>query len=107
MFFIFKDSLKQDDTQVERLNSDLQVQVENLVFALRDITKRERQQVIERVHKDCSRVKEDMSQTLSIQHYLSSLLAESDPFLLIWVRLNISSKSKPLIVLMDGWNEWL
>lgn len=87
---------------MERLNSDLQVQVENLVFALRDITKRERQQVIERVHQDCSRVKEDMSQTLSIQHYLSSLLAESDPFLLIWVRLNISSKSKTLIVLIDG-----
>lgn len=92
---------------MERLNSDLQVQVENLVFALRDITKRERQQVMERVHQDCTRVKEDMSQTLSIQHYLSSLLAESDPFLLIWVRINISSKSKPLTVLMGGWNGWL
>lgn len=92
---------------MERLNSDLQVQVENLVFALRDITKRERQQVIEQVHQGCTRVKEDMSQTLSIQHYLSSLLAESDPFLLIWVRINISSKSKPLTVLMGGWNGWM
>lgn len=79
--------MKQDDSQVQRLNSDLQVQVKNLVFALRDITKKERQQVIERVHQDCYRVKEDMSQTINIQHYLRSLLAESDPFLLIWVRL--------------------
>lgn len=86
-FFSSKDSMKQDDSQVQRLNSDLQVQVNNLVFALRDITKKERQQVIERVHQDCYRVKEDMSQTLNIQHYLRSLLAESDPFLLIWVRL--------------------
>uniref|UniRef100_UPI0037E82F6D E3 ubiquitin-protein ligase TRIM11 n=1 Tax=Semicossyphus pulcher TaxID=241346 RepID=UPI0037E82F6D len=78
------DSLKQDDTQVERLGSDLQVQVKKLVMALREITKRERHQVIERVQEDCSKVREDMSQALSIQHYLSSLLAESDPFLLIW-----------------------
>lgn len=78
---------------MERLHSDLQVQVEELVLALRDITKRERQQVMERVHQGCSRVKEDMSQTLSIQHYLSSLLAESDPFLLIWVRLSVSLKA--------------
>ncbi|XP_040910476.1 E3 ubiquitin-protein ligase TRIM11 [Toxotes jaculatrix] len=78
------DSLKKDDTQVERIGSDLQVQVKKLVVALRDITKRERQQVIERVHEDCAKVKDDMSQTLSIQHYLASLLAETDPFLLIW-----------------------
>lgn len=69
-----------------RLGSDLQLQVQNLVLALRDITKKEREQLLERVHKDCSRVREDMSQTLSIQHYLASLLAETDPFLLIWVR---------------------
>ncbi|XP_044076093.1 E3 ubiquitin/ISG15 ligase TRIM25 [Siniperca chuatsi] len=79
------DSLKQDDIQVERLGSDLQVQVKKLVVALREITKRERQQVIERMHEDCSKVRDDMSQTLSIQHYLASLLAEKDPFLLIWV----------------------
>lgn len=84
----FQDSLKQDDNQVDQLGSDLQVQVKNLVVALRDITKRERQQVIERVHEDCSKVRDDMSQTLSIQHYLASLLAETDPFLLIWVRLS-------------------
>lgn len=73
---------------MERLGSDLQVQVKSLVGALREITKRERQQVIERVHEDCSKVREDMSQMLSIQHYLASLLAETDPFLLIWVRLD-------------------
>lgn len=82
---------------------DLQVQVKNLAFALRDITKRERQQVTERVHQDCSRVKEDMSQTISIQHYLSSLLAESDPFLLIWVRLqNVIKKQTIDRGLIDG-----
>ncbi|KAI3375286.1 hypothetical protein L3Q82_021783, partial [Scortum barcoo] len=81
-----QESLKQDDTQVERLGSELQVQVMKLVVALRAITQRERQQVIERVHEDCSKVKDDMNQTLSIQHYLSSLLAETDPFLLIWVK---------------------
>lgn len=69
-----------------RLGSDLQLQVQNLVLALRDITKKEREQLLERVNEDCSRVREDMSQTLSIQHYLASLLAETDPFLLIWVR---------------------
>ncbi|XP_034559785.1 E3 ubiquitin-protein ligase TRIM11 [Notolabrus celidotus] len=78
------DSVKQEDTQVERLGSDLQVQVRKLVMALREITKRERQQVMERVNEDCSKVREDMSQALNIQHYLSSLLAEPDPFLLIW-----------------------
>ncbi|KAM6990207.1 E3 ubiquitin-protein ligase TRIM11 [Tautogolabrus adspersus] len=78
------DSLKQDDTQVERLSSDLQLQVKKLVVALREITKRERQQVIERVSEDCSKVREDMNRVQSIQHYLSSLLAEPDPFLLIW-----------------------
>lgn len=71
---------------MERLGSDLQVQVRHLVVALKEITKRARQQVFERVHKDSSKVREDMSQTLSIQHYLASLLAETDPFLLIWVR---------------------
>ncbi|KAK2821964.1 hypothetical protein Q5P01_022029 [Channa striata] len=78
------DSLKQDEAQVERLGSELQVQVMKLVVALREITKRERQQVTDRVHEDCSKVKDDLSQTLSIQQYLASLLAETDPFLLIW-----------------------
>ncbi|XP_050926114.1 cerebellin 12 isoform X2 [Lates calcarifer] len=79
------DSLKKDNTQVERLGSDLQVQVTKLVVALRELTRRERQQVIDRVHEDCSKVRDNVSQTLSIQHYLASLLAETDPFLLIWV----------------------
>ncbi|XP_071348408.1 E3 ubiquitin/ISG15 ligase TRIM25 [Trachinotus anak] len=78
------DSLNKDDTQVERLGSNLQVQVKKLVVALREITKRERQQVIERIQEDCSKVRDDMSQTLSIRQYLASLLAETDPFLLIW-----------------------
>lgn len=69
-----------------RLGSDLQLQVQNLVLALRDITRKEREQLLQRVNEDCSRVREDMSQTLSTQHYLASLLAETDPFLLIWVR---------------------
>lgn len=69
------------------LGSELQLQVQKLVLALGDITRKERQQLLERVEQDCCRVSEDMGQTLSIQHYLASLLAESDPFLLVWVRI--------------------
>lgn len=82
----FQDSLKHDDAQVEQLSSDLQVHVNKLVMALREITKRERHQVMDRVHEDCSKVRDHMHQTLRIQHYLALLLAETDPFLLIWVR---------------------
>ncbi|XP_029970075.1 E3 ubiquitin/ISG15 ligase TRIM25 [Salarias fasciatus] len=81
---VMTDSLKEDDTQIDKLGSDLQVQVQKLVVALREITKKERQQVMERVHEDCSKVRGGMSETLGIQHYLASLLAETDPFLLIW-----------------------
>ncbi|XP_061588750.1 E3 ubiquitin-protein ligase TRIM11 [Cololabis saira] len=77
-------SLTQDDGRVERLDSDLQLQVKKLVVALREITKRERQQIIEHVHQDCGRVRDDMSQAVNIQQYLTLLLAETDPFLLIW-----------------------
>uniref|UniRef100_A0A096ME22 E3 ubiquitin-protein ligase TRIM11-like n=1 Tax=Poecilia formosa TaxID=48698 RepID=A0A096ME22_POEFO len=49
------DSLKRDDGQVERLDTDLQAQVKKLVAALKEITKRERQQIIERVHQDCAK----------------------------------------------------
>lgn len=87
-----------------QLGSDLQLQVQNLVLALRDITKKEREQLLERVNEDCSRVREDMSQTLSIQHYLASLLAETDPFLLIWVRTRcsqLSIKTRFIIELAD------
>lgn len=70
---------------MERLDSDLQNQVTKLATALKEITKRERQQITERVHNDCARVRDDMSQTMNIQHYLNLLLAEMDPFLLIWV----------------------
>lgn len=81
-----QDSLKQDNSQVEQLDTDLQAQVKRLVVSLKEITKRERQQIIERVHQDCARVREHMSQTVTIQQYLNLLLAETDPFLLIWVR---------------------
>lgn len=72
---------------MERLDTDLQAQVKKLVVALKEITRRERQQIVERVHQDCAKVRDDMSQTEHIQRYLNLLLAETDPFLLIWVRL--------------------
>ncbi|XP_028328580.1 E3 ubiquitin/ISG15 ligase TRIM25 [Gouania willdenowi] len=78
------DTVKQDETQVEQLSSGLQVQVRKLVGALREITKKEREQVMERVQQDYCKVRADMSETQRIQHYLASLLAETDPFLLIW-----------------------
>ncbi|XP_061654373.1 E3 ubiquitin-protein ligase TRIM11 [Phyllopteryx taeniolatus] len=78
------DCLMEENTQVARLGSDLQVQVEKLVVGLMEITKKDRQQIIERVHEDCSNVREDINQMMNIQHYLTSLLAETDPFLLIW-----------------------
>ncbi|XP_071399048.1 E3 ubiquitin/ISG15 ligase TRIM25 [Centroberyx affinis] len=86
------DSSEADDAQVERLGSALEVQVKRLLVALREITKRERQQAVERVQEDCSKVREDLSQTQSIQHYLASLLAETDPFLLIWAFQSDDSK---------------
>lgn len=70
---------------MEQLGTDLQLQVKKLVVDLRAITKRERQLLIDRVHEDYSRVRDDMNQTQNIQQYLISLLAETDPFLLIWV----------------------
>ncbi|MEQ2163854.1 hypothetical protein GOODEAATRI_000347 [Goodea atripinnis] len=72
---------------LKQVEEDLKVQVKRLVVALKEITKRERQQIMERVHQDCAKVRDDMSQTVNIQHYLNLLLAETDPFLLIWVRL--------------------
>uniref|UniRef100_A0A1A8MGI9 Tripartite motif containing 110 n=1 Tax=Nothobranchius pienaari TaxID=704102 RepID=A0A1A8MGI9_9TELE len=78
------DSLKQDENQVELLGSDLQDQVKKLVVALKDLTKKERQQIAERVQQDCTKVRDDMRQTTNILHYLNLLLAETDPFLLIW-----------------------
>lgn len=75
---------------MEQLGSDLQVQVNKLVVALRDITKKERQQVMDRVHEDCSKVRDHMHHTLRIQYYLALLLSETDPFLLIWVSVALS-----------------
>ncbi|XP_061791717.1 E3 ubiquitin-protein ligase TRIM11 [Nerophis lumbriciformis] len=89
------DSLMEENAQVERLGSDLQVQVEKLVAALMEITKKDRQQVIERVHEDCSKLREDLSQTTGIRRYLASLLAESDPFLLIWAFQSDDTKLVP------------
>ncbi|KAM9428036.1 tripartite motif-containing protein 16-like [Salvelinus alpinus] len=73
-----------NDSQVERMGVDLQLQVERLVLALRESTLRERQKVMERLQNDCSRVRVDLSKTQDIHHYLASLLEETDPFLLIW-----------------------
>ncbi|KAM9845102.1 E3 ubiquitin/ISG15 ligase TRIM25 [Aulostomus maculatus] len=81
---VVADSLREENTQVERMGSDLQVQVKSLMVALLEITGRERQQVIDHVHEDCAKVRSEMSQTLSIRRYLASLLAETDPFLLVW-----------------------
>ncbi|XP_072297115.1 E3 ubiquitin/ISG15 ligase TRIM25 [Eucyclogobius newberryi] len=78
------ESLREDDAQVERMGSDLEAQVKALVLSLRDLTERQKQQIIERVHKDCTKVRQDVSQTQSIQEYLSVLQAETDPYLLIW-----------------------
>lgn len=64
----------------------LQLQVERLVLALRESTLRERQKVMEHLQNDCSRVRVDLSKTQDIHHYLASLLEETDPFLLIWVK---------------------
>ncbi|KAM4604668.1 E3 ubiquitin-protein ligase TRIM11 [Polymixia lowei] len=86
------DSSEEDEAQVNRLGSALKVQVERLVAALRDITKKERQQAMQRLQEDCSRVRQDLSHTQSIHHYLASLLGETDPFLLIWAFQSDDSK---------------
>lgn len=78
------ESLKEDDAQVERMGADLEAQVKALVLSLKELTERQRMQITERVQKDCTKVKHDVSQAQSIQHYLSALLAETDPYLLIW-----------------------
>lgn len=93
-----QESSEVDEAQVERLGSSLQVQVRSLVVALREITKRQRQQAVERLQEDCSKVREDLSQTQSIQHYLASLLAATDPFLLIWVRLGEQKSSGSWVI---------
>ncbi|KAG7462180.1 hypothetical protein MATL_G00199750 [Megalops atlanticus] len=72
------------DSQVERLGASLQAQVERLVDALRDSATLERQQALHRLQVDYSRVTRDMNHTEGILKYLSALLDERDPFLLIW-----------------------
>lgn len=74
-----------DVSQVLQMGSALQTQVGRLVSAVINITEQERQQAMERVQEDCSRVREDLNQTESIHRFLGSLLDEGDPFLLIWV----------------------
>ncbi|XP_012995462.1 E3 ubiquitin/ISG15 ligase TRIM25 isoform X1 [Esox lucius] len=73
-----------DDSQVERMGVALQGQVESLVQALKESTRKERQRVMERLQNDSIRVREDLGQTQDIHHFLASLLEETDPFLLIW-----------------------
>nr|XP_021326940.1 E3 ubiquitin/ISG15 ligase TRIM25 isoform X3 [Danio rerio] len=86
---IIEDSSVSDVSQVLQMGSALQAQVGRLVSAVIKITEQERQKAMERVQEDCSRVKGDLNQTESIHHFLGSLLEESDPFLLIWVRGHI------------------
>lgn len=74
-----------DVSQVLQMGSALQTQVGRLVSAVINITEQERQQAMERVQEDYSRVREDLNQTESIHRFLGSLLDERDPFLLIWV----------------------
>lgn len=74
-----------DVSQVLQMGSSLQAQVGRLVSAVIKITEKERQQAMERVQEECSRVREDLNQTESIQRFFGFLLDESDPFLLIWV----------------------
>lgn len=80
-----EDSSVSDVSQVLQMGSALQAQVGRLVSAVIKITEQERQQAMERVQEECSRVREDLNQTESIHRFFGSLLDESDPFLLIWV----------------------
>ncbi|KAF4117557.1 hypothetical protein G5714_002110 [Onychostoma macrolepis] len=82
---IIEDSSVSDVSQVLQMGSALQAQVSRLVSAVIKITEQERQQAMERVQEECSRVREDLNQTESIHRFFGSLLDESDPFLLIWV----------------------
>ncbi|XP_030628959.1 E3 ubiquitin/ISG15 ligase TRIM25-like [Chanos chanos] len=87
-----EDSSTADEYQVERLGVALQAQVEELVVALREVTKHEREQAIERLKEESGRVRGDLKLTESIQRYLGSLLEERDPFLLIWAFQSDDSK---------------
>lgn len=78
------ESLNEDDAQVERMGADLEARVKALVLALRELTEKQRVRITERVQEDCTKVRHDVSQAQSVQHYLSALLAETDPYLLIW-----------------------
>ncbi|XP_036453537.1 E3 ubiquitin/ISG15 ligase TRIM25 [Colossoma macropomum] len=81
-----------DDSQVVWLGSALQNQVDRLVAALRNANEQERQQAIDQLQEDFSRVKGGLEKTESIYHYLGSLLRETDPFLLIWAFQTENSK---------------
>ena len=74
---------------MERLGAALRAEVEALQGALRTATRRERQRAEGRAAEEGSRVKSGLEQTRSIRHYLAALLAEEDPFLLIWVRYTL------------------
>lgn len=101
----------EDDAQVEHMGSDLEAQVKKLVMSLRELTTKQRQRIIEQIHKDCTKVRQDISDTLSIQQYLASLLAETDPYLLIWVGLCADQTvlCKPIYLLNKGcsFEKWI
>uniref|UniRef100_A0A3P8ZI16 Uncharacterized protein n=1 Tax=Esox lucius TaxID=8010 RepID=A0A3P8ZI16_ESOLU len=71
------------NTDHTRMGVALQGQVESLVQALKESTRKERQRVMERLQNDSIRVREDLGQTQDIHHFLASLLEETDPFLLL------------------------
>ncbi|XP_036374810.1 E3 ubiquitin-protein ligase TRIM11-like [Megalops cyprinoides] len=78
------DASSADELQVERLGVSLQAQVERLVGALRESAQRESRLAQVRLQQDQGQVERDLSHTKDLHDHLRSLLAESDPFLLIW-----------------------
>ncbi|XP_007258099.2 E3 ubiquitin/ISG15 ligase TRIM25 [Astyanax mexicanus] len=81
-----------DDSQMVRLGSALQAQVDILVEALKNVNEQERQLAFSRLEEDLGRTKGGLEQTESAHRYLGSLLQETDPFLLIWAFQSEHSK---------------
>ncbi|XP_076151888.1 E3 ubiquitin-protein ligase TRIM7 [Alosa pseudoharengus] len=78
------ESVETDQAQADRLSSGLQLHVERLVLALRESTQHERQDALQTLQEDGGRLRADLTQTQAIYHYVTALLDERDPFLLVW-----------------------
>ncbi|XP_031416171.2 E3 ubiquitin/ISG15 ligase TRIM25-like [Clupea harengus] len=78
------ESAEMDKAQADRLSSGLQLRVEQLVSALTESTQHERQEALQSLQEDGGRLRADLTQTEVINHYITALLEERDPFLLIW-----------------------